>query len=171
MANTFKVTVLGQDDEVIPAKEMAFPFGCLIVSDVKVAGCNAYVKYGGSQYHFAETVDDVVNMLNDTVPPTYTRYVALLTQSGTGAPEAIELENTLGGAASWSYQGVGVYRLTTELFVTDATVVAAIYDNNKNILDVDLSGLPDYIDITATTNGVLTKKPIDITVYQNTILP
>jgi hypothetical protein len=38
----------------------------------------------------------------------YKVYVALLTQSGTNAPVAIELQNTL-GVISWNYAGVGRY--------------------------------------------------------------
>jgi hypothetical protein len=44
------------------------------------------------------------------------RYVALLTQTGTDAPVAIVLENSLGGVLVWSYGGVGIY---------DATLVGA----------------------------------------------
>ena len=36
-------------------------------------------------------------------------YVALLTQSGTNAPVATVLENTLGSDIVWTYQGIGQY--------------------------------------------------------------
>ncbi len=39
-------------------------------------------------------------------------YVALLTQTGTNAPVATVLKNTLGGVPVWSYVSAGVYRLT-----------------------------------------------------------
>jgi len=39
----------------------------------------------------------------------YLKYVALLTQSGTSAPTATVLENTLGGTVVWSYLSVGQY--------------------------------------------------------------
>jgi len=38
------------------------------------------------------------------------KYVALLTQTGTDAPVATVLENSLGGTVVWSYNGVGAYR-------------------------------------------------------------
>lgn len=43
---------------------------------------------------------------------SYAVYTALLTQSGTDAPVATVLENTLGGAVAWSRYGAGVYRIT-----------------------------------------------------------
>ena len=42
----------------------------------------------------------------DTEPKVY---VALLSQSGTDAPVATVLKNTLGGVPVWSYSSVGVY--------------------------------------------------------------
>ena len=36
-------------------------------------------------------------------------YIALLTQTGTDAPVATVLKNTLGGVPVWSYSSVGVY--------------------------------------------------------------
>lgn len=39
----------------------------------------------------------------------YKVYTALLTQSGTDAPVATVMENTLGGTVVWSYAGVGQY--------------------------------------------------------------
>lgn len=40
---------------------------------------------------------------------SYLVYTALLTQSGTSAPVATVLENTLGGTVVWSYSDVGTY--------------------------------------------------------------
>lgn len=42
----------------------------------------------------------------------YLVYTALLTQTGTDAPVATVLENTLGGAVVWSYDDVGFYIAT-----------------------------------------------------------
>lgn len=44
--------------------------------------------------------------------PTYKVYKAFLTQTGTNAPVATVVENTLGGTPVWSYFGVGTYELT-----------------------------------------------------------
>jgi len=39
----------------------------------------------------------------------YTKYVALMTQSGTDAPTVAVLENTTGQNFTWTYAGVGQY--------------------------------------------------------------
>lgn len=52
----------------------------------------------------------------------YKVYTALLSQSGTDAPVATVLENTLGGDVVWSYESVGVYH---------ATLAGAFLDDNK----------------------------------------
>lgn len=52
----------------------------------------------------------------------YKSYVALLTQSGTSAPVATVLENTLGFDVNWQYSGVGYYRANNTGF-TDKTAV------------------------------------------------
>lgn len=57
-----------------------------------------------------ETIGFVDGALPDSRP--YKVYSALLTQSGTDAPVATVLENTLGGTPVFSYVGVGEYRLT-----------------------------------------------------------
>lgn len=51
----------------------------------------------------------VAQVKTDLGVPTYARYVALLSQTGTAAPVATVLENTLGGTVVWSYQGQGLY--------------------------------------------------------------
>jgi hypothetical protein len=55
---------------------------------------------------------------------SYLVYTALLTQSGTSAPTATVLDNTLGGAVTWGYTSDGTYDFTlpfatpTNKFVT-----------------------------------------------------
>ena len=51
----------------------------------------------------------------------YKRYVALLTQSGTDAPVATVLENTLGGTVVWTYDSEGTYIAT----------LAGVFTENK----------------------------------------
>lgn len=59
----------------------------------------------------------------DTILP-YKRYVALLTQTGTAAPVATVLENTLGGTPVWARNGAGDYKMTlASAWVADKTVV------------------------------------------------
>jgi len=164
--NTFKVTVKGENGRPTPDKVRLFPFGCLITEDTRVAGCNAMIQYGGNEYHFAETTDDVLAALNGTPTVAYQVYSALLSQAGTAAPTAIELQNTIGTIA-WDYISVNRYRATSELFTVDATFIPAIYDDNGVLVQVDLAGLPNYFEIVTTDDGVLTKKPVEVRVYNN----
>jgi hypothetical protein len=65
------------------------------------------------------TVQQLVNL---ALP--YKRYVALLTQTGTNAPVATVIENTLGGTVVWSRLTDGVYVATLAGAMTvDKTMV------------------------------------------------
>ena len=55
---------------------------------------------------YVDNTDPLNPILND--PRPYKVYTALLTQSGTDAPVATVLENTLGGDIVWSYYTEGV---------------------------------------------------------------
>ena len=55
----------------------------------------------------------VVKSQLDAVGRPYKVYTALLTQSGTNAPVATVLENTLGGAVTFTYESVGFYKVIT----------------------------------------------------------
>lgn len=69
-------------------------------------------------------VDTIFNAGNGSGARPYKVYTALLTQSGTDAPVATVLENTLGGTVVWSYGGVGDYTATaTGLFTSGKTMV------------------------------------------------
>jgi hypothetical protein len=61
-----------------------------------------------------------------TSDATYKVYSALLTQTGVNAPTAIVLENTLGGAVTFTYVSPGVYTInSSSLFTVDKTSVIA----------------------------------------------
>lgn len=83
---------------------------------------------------------------------SYLVYTALLTQTGTNAPVATVLENTLGGTVVWSYDDTGVYVGTlTGAFPADKTVVfgqprlvssgeyASAYRDNDNMITVEVN--------------------------------
>ena len=111
--------------------------------------------------------------------PAYKVYTALLTQSGTDAPIAIELENTLSGTPTFSYVTVGVYSINlTGEFLEDKTFfLIGCGDNNfasgAFIVSQDTQDRPDKINFsTGTTtsfgswaNNLLYKTPIEIRVY------
>jgi hypothetical protein len=108
--------------------------------------------------------------------PSYKVYTALLTQTGTDAPVATVLENTL-GEITYSYAGVGKYSIISSgLFLTNKTVVffGDIVNNASGGLlittiqgeDVNSNTLPFYTNVDGTdTNSALLKTPIEIRVY------
>jgi hypothetical protein len=94
---------------------------------------------------------------------TYKVYTALLTQTGTDAPVATVLENTLGGDVNFTRTDVGNYLITSnELFTIGKTIVQhqfgagatyimsvdANYDNSELYMETNvfrsLSTPPDF---------------------------
>lgn len=67
------------------------------------------------------TEQDFIDFI-DTVYP-YEKYVALLTQTGTNAPVATVLENTLGGTVVWGRTTDGSYTATLSGAFTSAKTV------------------------------------------------
>jgi hypothetical protein len=62
----------------------------------------------------------------------YKVYTALLSQSGTNAPVATVLQNTLGGTVVWSYNSAGLYTATlTSAFTDLKTAVLCTKDTNN----------------------------------------
>lgn len=61
----------------------------------------------------------------------YKVYVALLTQSGTNAPVATVLENTLGGTVVWSYNDIGDYAATLNNAFTENKTL--LFFGNANV--------------------------------------
>ena len=97
--------------------------------------------------------------------PTYTKYVALITQSSTSAPTVIELENTIGPIV-WTRANVGDY---------NATLTGA-FDNTKTYLQYNRSDgtfrvlnintiLLTSISGGVLADGVLNNSSIEIRIY------
>ena len=59
----------------------------------------------------------------------YRNYTALLTQTGTDAPVATVLENTLGNI-TWEYDGVGNYLATSDKLFNNIFYASAMSDYN-----------------------------------------
>tara|TARA_R110000868_G_scaffold169953_4_gene405056 strand:+ start:788 stop:1186 length:399 start_codon:yes stop_codon:yes gene_type:complete len=103
-------------------------------------------------------------------------YVALLTQTGTNAPVATVLQNTLGGTVVWTRNAEGDYRGTLSgVFTANKTWLLANVNNNN---DIAVSSLPSSFlrtsnDVVSlqTANGadlidsVLSSTSIQILVY------
>lgn len=108
-------------------------------------------------------------------------YKALITQTGTNAPTAIVLENTLGQTPTYAYDGVGNYylELGTPVDVNKTFVTfTQTQPNDRN----DMSSLIEVFDNTTTTqiyfasyrntagtfsfqDAIITATPICIEVY------
>lgn len=104
------------------------------------------------------------------------KYVALLSQTGTSAPVATVLLNTLGATPTWSYVDVGQYRITATgkftLEKTAATVSQVDSDAGKRMVyqnDVDTIDVYSYDSLGAANNDSLNDGEaytvIEITVY------
>ena len=105
----------------------------------------------------------------------YKVYVALLIQSGTSAPVATVLENTLGGTVVWGYGSAGIFNGTCSIgaftenktigfigsnanFTTNNQQIGLMRSSNTNIsLQTYISGVQ--------TNGVLNYCVVEIRVY------
>jgi hypothetical protein len=80
------------------------------------------------------TIDDV---LAGTYTPPYKVYSALVSQSGTNAPTAIVLENTI-GAITFGYSSIGFYTIISDnLFIEDKTWTTPGY-NDVTLLDISI---------------------------------
>lgn len=113
--------------------------------------------------------------------PILKKYVALLTQTGTNAPVATVLENTLGDVV-WSYDSIGSYFGTlvgafpqdkTALFIQQPGSLATnvvtkrqvgIKWNYEDVIEV-LSNDGTGNILTGGTNGILNYTAIEIRVY------
>lgn len=104
-------------------------------------------------------------------------YAALLTQSGTGAPVATVLFNTLGGTPVWTRSGAGSYiaTLAGAFPAKTAPVSQAVYNANSGVFNAmdgiratsDLFNLDTYaaIDLTTKTDDILNGTLISIIAY------
>jgi hypothetical protein len=130
-------------------------------------GENQFVVVRDINHPRQELLIDANSLSNDSV--TYKKYVALLTQSGTDAPTAIVLENTIGDIV-WTYYSTGEYLGTlANAFTEDKTFLFAyilptsvikIERNNEDQINV---GTTD--NLLAKTNGLLNNTSIEIRVY------
>lgn len=101
----------------------------------------------------------------------YKVYTALISQTGTSAPTAIILENTLGGTVVFSYSGVGLYQATfTGNFVSDKTWTSITSTASADVTltagwsSIDTVNINAYLSGTLY-NSVMSKSCLEIRVY------
>lgn len=144
----------------------------------------AFGDIGGNT---AENLVDAYNLLNALIigisvnsTTQYKVYTALLTQSGTNAPVATVLENTLNGNVTFSFISTGIYEITipvqvnyNKVFIlcpssfrnknagvfSDVLIDLPITTNNFKINVKELNFSINYL------NSMLDKFPIEIRVY------
>lgn len=100
-------------------------------------------------------------------------YKALLTQTGTGAPVATILTNTLSGTPVWSYSATGRYVLTLTSEFTSAKTSFFINATNSadgGYLFGGFRANTDEVNVSSSSAGVLSddllnETPITIEVY------
>ena len=106
--------------------------------------------------------------------PTYTKYIALISQTGTAAPTVIELENTIGPIV-WTRVSQGVYNGTlTGVFTLDKTYAMAsqlqvdgivlIKQKTANVIEITTTNL--HSPTAANHDSHLKKNTIEIRVYE-----
>jgi hypothetical protein len=100
---------------------------------------------------------------------SYLKYVALLSQSGTDAPVATVLENTLGGAVVWAYVETGVYSATlSNAFTSGKTAV--FLSGNGGLLGSTVENsstitIYSYNNVGGAEDEYIQTAPIEIRVY------
>lgn len=95
------------------------------------------------------------------------KYVALLTQTGTNAPVATVLENTLGGTVVWSRYTEGMYHATLAGVFT-ASKTTSFATNGQNVAVIITSGRSTDNIVFLNSDGVdgaLSNCSIEIRVY------
>ena len=112
-----------------------------------------------------------VNAAVNAAARPYKVYTALLSQTGTNAPVATILENTLGVVPTYSYGGAGEYKVIhTDGFTLNKTVVfmnTALNSQTASILIDYQSNDAIHISTFDTTpqNDILFNTSIEIRVY------
>jgi len=93
------------------------------------------------------------------------KYVALLTQTSTGAPTATVLENTLGATISYSYNSVGNYTGTLSSSILDVNKTAIILGINQITSGGCRFQTANTVTIVTTANGNLSNTTLEIRIY------
>lgn len=106
-----------------------------VVYSFSINQINSIIDDSGTDIFDNTGVVDVIKQLSSVLPSdvvstgsstrSYKVYTAILSQSGTSAPTAIELENTLGVTITWARSSAGFY---------SATASAAAFTNNKTVV-------------------------------------
>lgn len=136
---------------------------------------------GATLQNSAVTCDDSGNLTGVGTINSVKRYVALLTQSGTDAPVATVLENSLGGTVVWTRNDVGDYIATLAAAFPEAKTTFVIgnrmagYDSfptcviapfaSANTLEIFTINADVAGGTAARSDSMLSDTPITVMVY------
>lgn len=96
----------------------------------------------------------------------YKVYTVLLSQTGTSAPTATVLENSLGGTVVWSYTGAGTYTATlVNGFGANANKMWSIPTTVANNNTLNWNSSDDVILTISDGDNILDKFAIEIRIY------
>ena len=133
-------------------------------TDLVVLGADvSYVKRGDKYQNYAMTVEDFGNSVKG-----YKSYVALLTQSGTDAPEATVLENSLGITITFGYVSPGLYSGTIDQPIFVSPDQYTVIENCTTIDSGDtyvVETFPVFFDVlflSSAINGTLANDAIGV---------
>lgn len=140
----------------------------------KATGTEIVTGTDDAKYVTAKAIKDAL------IPSGIKRYVALLTQSGTDAPVATILENTLGRTVDWSYEGTGLYYGTPSTgswdmaktailigtrYITSGVARLVMVVNQGPVIEID-TGVTDFGGgAVVPADGLLGATTIEIRVY------
>ena len=103
----------------------------------------------------------------DIPTPAYRVYTARLTQSGTNAPVATVLENTLGGTVTFEYTGPGLYNAVLAGAFTINKTTAMLWGGTSSQLFKAFSTTVDRVVLgTYNTAGVVANDQMGITTLE-----
>jgi hypothetical protein len=164
---TADATVTAVDDTTISVTVGGVPIITLNIYDI--VSIDSAKPYGNA----GDVVTQITNASGGG-SSSYSVYTALLTQSGTDAPVATVLQNTLGGTVLWTRFSEGIYIGTLAgAFAADKTLVIAQQANSGNSLGIDVGNdSVDAIYLTtfnigtgANADGQLINAPVEIRAY------
>lgn len=102
----------------------------------------------------------------ETLGAGYLKYVALLTQSGTDAPMATVLENTLGGTVVWTRNTAGLYEGTLAgAFTNNKTTITCSQTDEANVVGCARTDLNIVRVVTTADSTLSAGNVVEIRVY------
>ncbi len=113
------------------------------------------------------TIQQVADIAKSVGTLGYTLYSALLTQTGTNAPVATQLQNTIAGTMTWARTGSGIYTVTNSgtPFTADKVQVFLNGGNNDGAVIRWVRTSTSVITLTTSADAKITAGSLEIRIY------